>query len=420
MCQAITHPVCDTVCDKTKVDPHCSLPNGKIAAMSLSLAIVGLPNAGKSTLFNALLARQIANVAPYPFCTIDPNTGVVEVPDARLEVLAKVIAENPSTSPCTVRCGASLRMAVTPPIVPAVVEFKDIAGLVAGASKGEGLGNKFLAHIRECVAIVHVLRAFGDERVVRATAVSPKDDLETIKTELCLADLQTLENQKAPNFSTATKEEKERWETVLKLRETLGAGIEVRNRRWEAGARSGMWDENERKVINSLFLLTAKPTIFVLNVDEEELRMIPEQLAEKYNLAGVRPLISVCAKVEMELAELSGEERKEYLAQSGAKESGLEKLIRQGYETLGLQTFLTAREKEVRAWTVRQGAKAPEAAGVIYTDFEKGFIKAQVCDYEDFVKDGGWKGAAEAGHVRLEGKDYAVKEGDVVEFKFNL
>ncbi len=353
--------------------------------MSLSIGIVGLPNAGKSTLFNALLSRQIANVAPYPFCTIDPNVGVVEVPDPRLAVLAKIVH--------------------TEKLVPAIVEFKDIAGLVAGASKGEGLGNKFLAHIRESAAIVHVLRAFEDEDVARAGSVDPKSDFEVVKTELCLADLQTLEKQREPNPSVATKEDKLRWETVLKLREVLGAGREV---------RSEKWTEDEEEVIKSLSLLTAKPAIFVLNIGESD---VGPHFAEASR--GIE-MIPICAKTEMELSELSPEERKAYLKELGLSESGLERLIKKGYEVLGLQTFLTAGEKEVRAWTVRAGAKAPEAAGVIHTDFEKGFIKAEVVSYEDFIQFGGWKEAAEAGKVRLEGKDYVMREGDVVEFKFSL
>ncbi len=369
--------------------------------MSLSIGIVGLPNAGKSTLFNALLSRQIANVAPYPFCTIDPNVGVVEVPDGRLSVLAKIVH--------------------TEKIVPAIVEFKDIAGLVAGASKGEGLGNKFLSHIRESAAIVHVLRAFEDQNVVREAKIDPKGDFETIKTELCLADLQTLEKQREPNPSVTTKEDKLRWETVLKLRKMLESGCEV---------RSEKWTEDENEIIKSFCLLTAKPAIFVLNIGEGEVSKSAGELGYLRDLSHLGPhfaeasrgkeVVPICAKVEMELSELPLEERKAYLKELGLSESGLEKLIKKGYQVLGLQTFLTAGEKEVRAWTIRKGAKAPEAAGVIHTDFEKGFIKAEVVSFEDFVESGGWKGAAEAGKVRLEGKEYVMQEGDVVEFKFNI
>jgi hypothetical protein len=357
----------------------------------LTIGIVGLPNTGKSTLFNALLSRQIANVAPYPFCTIDPNIGVVEVPDGRLPVLAKIVH--------------------TEKIVPAIVEFKDIAGLVAGASKGEGLGNKFLSHIRESAAIVHVLRAFEDQNVVREGKIDPQGDFETIETELCLADLQTLEKQSEPNPSVATKEDKARWELVLKLRKALEQGIEVRN--------VGL-TEDEQETAKPFCLLTAKPALFVLNMSEEDAGRDIGEIREIWGIRDLDNIIPICAKVEMELSELPSEERKAYLKELGLSESGLERLIRKGYEVLGLQTFLTAGEKEVRAWTVRKGAKAPEAAGVIHTDFERGFIKAEVVSFQDFVAGGGWKGAAEAGKVRLEGKDYLMREGDVVEFKFSL
>jgi len=328
--------------------------------MSLSVGIVGLPNAGKSTLFNALLSRQIANVAPYPFCTIEPNVGVVAVPDERLDKLAQLVK-------------LSEKLDHLPPKVPAIVEFKDIAGLVAGASKGEGLGNKFLSHIRESAAIVHVLRAFTDQNVVRTGNIDPQGDFEVVKTELCLADLQTLEKQREPNPSVATKDEQQSWATVQKIRKELEAGIEARNMNL---------DDEEKEIIKPLFLLTAKLALFVLNIDEKDVGLSNKEL--------------------------------------GLSESGLERLIKKGYEILGLQTFLTAGEKEVRAWTIRKGAKAPEAAGVIHTDFEKGFIKAEIVGYEDFVGLGGWKGASDAGKVRLEGKDYVMKEGDVVEFKFNV
>lgn len=359
--------------------------------MSLSIGIVGLPNAGKSTLFNALLSRQIASCAPYPFCTIEPNVGVVEVPDLRLAVLAEIVH--------------------TQTIVPAIIEFKDIAGLVAGAASGEGLGNKFLSHIRESAAILHVLRGFEDQNVVRESKIDPQGDFEIIKTELCLADLQTLEKQREPNPSVATKEDKARWQLVLKLRQALEEGIEVRN--------MDLTDE-EKEMVKLLCLLTAKPALFVLNISEKDISLSNKALGEKFGLVEDEKIIPICAKVEMELSELPLEERKEYLKELGLAESGLERLINKGFEVLGLQTYLTAGEKEVRAWTIRKGAKAPEAAGVIHTDFEKGFIKAQVCAYEDFIQYKGWKGAAEAGKVRLEGKDYVMQEGDVVEFKFNV
>ncbi|RJR23769.1 redox-regulated ATPase YchF [Candidatus Microgenomates bacterium] len=383
----------------------------------LTIGIVGLPNAGKSTLFNALLSRQIASCAPYPFCTIDPNIGVVEVPDRRLEFLAETIASQ-NSKPQILNSKQTPNSNIQfpnkdnwPPIVPAIVEFKDIAGLVAGAAKGEGLGNKFLSHIRESAAILHVLRGFEDPNVVREGNIDPQGDFEIIKTELCLADLQTLEKQHEPNFSVATKEDKLRWEAVLKVRRALEEGIEVRNTNLT---------EEEKEIIKPLFLLTAKPALFVLNIDEKDIGLTNKELGEKFGLVEDENLIPICAKVEMELSELPFEERKEYLKELGLVESGLERLIKKGFEILGMQTFLTAGEKEVRAWTVRKGAKAPEAAGVIHTDFEKGFIKAQVVGFEDFVKYGGWKGAAEAGKVRLEGKEYVVNENDVIEFKFNV
>lgn len=359
--------------------------------MSLSIGIVGLPNAGKSTLFNALLSRQIANVAPYPFCTIEPNVGVVEVPDERLEVLAKVVG--------------------TTKIIPAVVKFIDIAGLVAGAAQGEGLGNKFLAHIRECNAIAHVLRAFEDENVARSGSIDPKQDFAVIQTELCLADLQTLEKQRRPNPTVATKDEKFHWAAVEKLRAGLEKGI---------GVKEQDLSDEEKMVADELCLITAKPDIFILNVAEGDLKLSEQELVKKFNLGENWGVIPICAKTEMELADLNGEERKAYLKELGLERSGLERLIKKGFAVLGLQTYLTAGEKEVRAWTINTGWTAPQAAGVIHTDFEKGFIKAQICDYNDFVKYGGWAGASKEGRVRLEGKEYQMKEGDVVEFKFNV
>lgn len=347
--------------------------------MSLSVGIVGLPNAGKSTLFNALLSRQIANVAPYPFCTIEPNKGVVEVPDERLAVLAKIVG--------------------TQKIIPAVVEFVDIAGLVKGASQGQGLGNKFLAHIRECSAIVQVIRTFEDKNVSHDGEINPQSDLEIIRTELCLADLQTLEKQREPNPNVATKEEKALWEVIKKIKSELEKGTGINQQRLT---------EREAELIKPLSLLTAKPEILVLNINEKD---IGKDFGNDF--------LPICAKIEMELAELDPEERKAFLKELGLKESSLERLIKKGFSILGLQTFLTAGEKEVRAWTIKTGWTAPLAAGVIHTDFEKGFIKAKVVDYQDFVKYNGWKESAEAGKVRLEGRDYQMQDGDVVEFMFN-
>jgi GTP-binding protein YchF len=359
--------------------------------MNLSVGIVGLPNAGKSTLFNALLSKQIANVAPYPFCTIEPNVGIVEVPDERLELLAKIVG--------------------TEKIIPAVVKFIDIAGLVAGAAKGEGLGNQFLANIRECQAIVHILRAFDDADVAREGEVNPKNDFEIIKTELCLADLQTLSKQKEVNPSVATVDDKKRWSAILKVKKALEQGIEIRKMDL---------NHEEQEIMKSLFLLTAKPALLVLNIAEKEIGLSEKELLEKYHLEEVGEIIPICAKVEMELSDLDPQERKEYLKELGLKESGLEKLIKKAYQILGLQTFLTAGEKEVRAWTIKRGEKAPQAAGVIHTDFERGFIKAKVVSFDDFVKLGGWKKATEEGKIRWEGKDYVMQEGDVVEFMFSL
>jgi len=337
------------------------------------------------------LAKQIANVAPYPFCTIDPNIGVVEVPDERLAVLAKIVK--------------------TEKIIPAVIKFVDIAGLVAGAAKGEGLGNQFLANIRECQAIIHILRAFDDSNVVHEGEINPISDLATIKIELCLADLQTLEKQKEPNPNRMTPEDKKRFSVFKKAKEILEAGQEIREINWT---------NEEKEYLMPLFLLTAKPALFVLNVAEKEVSLTVDELAEKYNLKKIGEIIPICAKVEMELADLNPEERKEFLKELGLKQSGLEKMIQAAYQLLGLQTYLTAGEKEVRAWTINHGDKAPAAAGVIHTDFEKGFIKAKIVSYDDFIAFGGCKGAAEVGKVRLEGKDYVMQEGDVVEFMFNL
>ncbi|MEK7521870.1 MAG: redox-regulated ATPase YchF [Patescibacteria group bacterium] len=329
--------------------------------MSLRVGIVGLPNVGKSTLFNALLKRQAAYVANFPFATIEPNIGIVPVPDERLEKLADVIF----TSEVSAR----------PPIVPATVEFVDIAGLVAGAHKGEGLGNKFLAHIREVDAIVHVVRDFEDENVVRAGSVSPKEDLEIVKTELDLADLETVEKIKSKNEKRQS--------------------------------------EKEKSIEDQTFLFRNKPEIIVYNVSEEE-------YGQKYNdrTTNVQDnALCISAKLEEELAVLSEDERKQYLKDMGIEETGLERLIKKAFATLGLITFLTAGVKEVRAWTIKRGTNAVLASGVIHTDFMDKFIKAEVVDFQDFVGCGGWKGAREKGKARLEGKDYIVKDGDVIEFK---
>lgn len=364
--------------------------------MALSVGIVGLPNVGKSTLFNALLKKQQAYVANFPFATIEPNIGVVPVPDERLSKLAEVTKK-------------SENMASLPPEVPATVEFVDIAGLIAGASKGEGLGNKFLSHIRETSAICHVLRAFSDPDIVKQGVTDPKTDLDTIETELKLADLQTLENQKDPG-NTPDKDLIKRWEIVLKLKSAVQKGIP---------AREVDLTEEEGKIAKQLSLLSSKPVLVCLNVDEADLKnahSLEVEFAENLKLT-LDQVVVICARTESELAELSPEDQKIYMEDIGIKESGLERLVQKAFKTLGLITFLTAGEKEVRAWTIKEGISAPEAAGVIHTDFIKKFIKADVCDFKDFVSLGGWKSAREEGKVRSEGRDYIIKDGDVIEFK---
>lgn len=350
--------------------------------MKLSVGIVGLPNVGKSTLFNALLQKQQALAANFPFATVEPNVGVVPVKDERLQELAKIVG--------------------TERIVPATVKFVDIAGLVKGASKGEGLGNRFLAHIREVSVLVHVLRYFRDEGVVRTGSGDWREDYETVETELQLADLESIEKKKS----------EEQGKVIARIRESLEKGISAR----EVGL-----SEEEREEAGGLFLLTMKPVIVVVNVGEDDLgqvREIREQVSEKLGVSRERVLV-LAAKVEAELAEFAEKEREEYLQELGMEMSGLDWLIKTAYETLGLQSFLTAGEKEVRAWTIRKGTTARKAAGVIHSDFERNFIAAKVCRYADFVKFGGWKGAAEAGKVRREGRDYVMGKEDVVEFVTN-
>lgn len=358
--------------------------------MSLSIGIVGLPNVGKSTLFTAL-TKKGGLAANYPFATIDPNVGIVDVPDDRLKELAKIV--NPGR------------------IVPATVEFVDIAGLVKGASTGEGLGNQFLANIRETDAICEVVRYFSDPNVMREVNrsdafVDPESDVETIKTELILADIQTLEKQ-LPKLEKEGKRDKElmpKFEIAKRLLDWLNDG----NR----AATMDMADD-ERAAAKELFLLTLKPIIYVANVDEDKLG---EDLPP---IDGIKPL-PICAEVEAELSELSEEEAAEYLADLGLEASGLDTLARAAYKTLGLQSYFTAGEMEVKAWTVPIGATAPQAAGVIHSDFERGFIKAEVISYDDYIALGGEKGAREAGKLRMEGKDYVVQDGDVMHFRFNV
>ncbi|GIW64696.1 MAG: ribosome-binding ATPase YchF [Patescibacteria group bacterium] len=365
--------------------------------MKLSIGIVGLPNVGKSTLFNALLKKQVADVANYPFCTIEPNVGVVEVPDERLPVLGKIVN--------------------TQKIIPAVVEFYDIAGLVKGASEGQGLGNKFLSHIREVAAIAHVVRFFDDKNVAHVSdKINPADDIKTIETELILADLQSLE--KIKNKKAKTDSENLKVEIAKILSEKLNQGIPVINIQLS---------DEEKQVIKEFNLLTAKPVIYVFNVSENQLEKkseIEEKIKTIFNdlqlFTTNYNYLYLSAKLESEIVILSDEEQKQYLKQYGLEESGLNRLIKQAYKTLGLISFLTAGEKEVRAWTIKKGTLAPQAAGVIHSDFEKHFIKADVIPYEKFVDVGGWINAREQGLVQTVGKDYEIKDGDVVEFKVNI
>lgn len=365
-------------------------------AQRLSVGIVGLPNVGKSTLFNALLKKQQALAANYPFATIEPNVGIVPVPDSRLTQLAEITQEEE-------------KMAELPPIKPATVEFVDIAGLVKGASEGAGLGNKFLSHIREVSVIAHVVRAFEDTDVVREGSVSPEEDYKTIQTELILADLSTIAKFKDQKSKTQVKGQKEAAE---KLFEALNTGV---------AARDVVLNDDEQEAAKQFFLLSAKPEIIVLNVTESEYNesTILERItsyAKVLNLPEDR-FVVICAKIEAELAGLSEEDQQTYLAELGVGASGLERLIQKAYERLGLISFLTAGEKEVRAWTVKKGSTAPEAAGEIHTDFIKKFIKAEVISFDDYIAAGGRKKARELGKARLEGKDYIVQDGDVIEFK---
>jgi ribosome-binding ATPase len=356
--------------------------------MNLSIGIVGLPNVGKSTLFNALLKQQVALAANYPFATIEPNVGVVPVPDVRLQKLADVVHSEK--------------------IIPAVVEFVDIAGLVKGASSGAGLGNQFLSHIRETLAICHVLRGFSDPDIIREGSVDPVSDLDTIRTELQLADLATLEKQKPPK-SVIPPGEAKHWAAVEKFKQAVSDG---------KMANSAIASDDDRLAAKQLSLLTAKPELFAVNVDETQLKDAPAIRAEYAKKLSVQEaqVVVISAKVESELASLSDEDQELFLADLGVSESGLQRLIQAAYKTLGLQSFLTAGEKEVRAWTVRSGANAVEAAGEIHTDFMKKFIRANIASYADFIALGGWKGVKEQGKLRIEGRDYIMKNDDVVEF----
>ncbi len=363
--------------------------------MSLKCGIVGLPNVGKSTLFNALTKAGI-QAENYPFCTIDPNVGMVLVPDPRLEALAAIVKPQK--------------------IVPATVEFVDIAGLVAGASKGEGLGNQFLAHIRETDAIAQVVRCFANDDVIHVSGrVDPREDIETINTELALADLAAVEKAllRAEKAAKAGgREVLERKALLERVQAHLDTGAPVRTLALAA---------TEREQLRELFLLTAKPVLYIANIAEDG--FVDNPLLDQVRGIAEREgaeMVPVCAAIEAELAELEDADKAEFLADYGLSEPGLDRVIHAAYKLLGLETYFTAGPKEVRAWTVRAGATAPQAAGVIHTDFERGFIRAEVIAYADYIACGGESGAREAGKWRLEGKDYIVQEGDVMHFRFNV
>ena len=365
----------------------------------LQAGIVGLPNVGKSTLFNALTAQEAALAANYPFATIEPNVGVVAVPDERLEPLAKIVK--------------------TDTIVPATVEFLDIAGLVRGASKGEGLGNQFLANIRETDAVVQVVRCFEDENIVHVEgSVDPVRDIETIQIELALADLGTVERRRDRSERAAKSGDKEA-KRDLELLDRIQPFLEEGR-----PARALGLSEDEKAIVKQWFLLTRKPTIFAANVDEATIAAPHDnayvQAVREYAKKENDDVVVICAQMEAELVALDAADRKEYLEHHGVASSGVDELIKAAFHTLGLMSFLTAGEKEVRAWTIPQGIKAPQAAGAIHTDFERGFIRAEIVSYDDLIRVGSYAAARDQGLLRLEGKEYVMQDGDVVNFRFNV